>query len=327
MHKPHSLRPPSTTSKKTRTILWATGLILVATVWFCRHLARTSWTLAALRVIWRANSADFVLSSSHDAFDITFANYSRDQLSAAPYDDAVPPILHHIALGKHGDHWRGEWEETVQSCLDWHPGWESHLWTDDAASKFVAERFPDLKELWDGYRYPVERIDALRYMVLYEFGGVILDMDLKCKRALGPLRRFSFVAPEAHPTGFSIGFMMASKHNSFVGDIVRNLTVYDRQWLGLPYPTVMFSTGCHFASVIHAYQTDRTSLKILPGPMHSLNGRVSTPIFDHLGSSSWHSYDAQLIVSLGSKANLLFFICVGMALALLFRRRWIRRRL
>lgn len=73
-------------------------------------------------------------------------------------------------------------------------------------------------------------------------------MDLKCTRSLGPLRRFSFVAPAAYPTGFSIGFMMASKRNEFVGKLVRNLKMYNRRWFGLPYPTVMFSTGCHYAS-------------------------------------------------------------------------------
>jgi len=78
--------------------------------------------------------------------------------------------------------------------------------------------------------------------------GVILDMDLQCRRALGPLRRFDFVAPAAHPTGFSVGFMMASARNEFVGAMVKNLERYNRHWLGLPYPTVMFSTGCHYAS-------------------------------------------------------------------------------
>jgi inositol phosphorylceramide mannosyltransferase catalytic subunit len=73
-------------------------------------------------------------------------------------------------------------------------------------------------------------------------------MDLKCRRSLGPLRRFDFVAPAAHPTGFSVGFMMASQHNEFVGALVRNLANYNHHWLLLPYPTVMFSTGCHFAS-------------------------------------------------------------------------------
>ena len=75
-------------------------------------------------------------------------------------------------------------------------------------------------------------------------------MDLQCKRAFGPLRRFEFVAPAAHPTGFSIGFMMASKGNAYVRQLVDNLQRYNRHWLGLPYPTVMFSTGCHYASCV-----------------------------------------------------------------------------
>jgi inositol phosphorylceramide mannosyltransferase catalytic subunit len=78
--------------------------------------------------------------------------------------------------------------------------------------------------------------------------GVILDMDLRCTRSLGPLRRFSFVAPAAHPAGFSIGFMMASARHSFLGELVANLPVFNQWWFGLPYPTVMFSTGCHYAS-------------------------------------------------------------------------------
>ena len=33
--------------------------------------------------------------------------------------------------------------------------------------------------------------------------------------------------------------------------------------------------------------------------LHRLNGPVSTPLFDHLGSSSWHSFDAAMIVWFG----------------------------
>lgn len=78
--------------------------------------------------------------------------------------------------------------------------------------------------------------------------GVIMDMDLKCKRSLGPLRRFSFVAPAAHPTGFSISFIMSSKQNVLIGTIIDNLKLYNRHWFLVPYGTVMFSTGGHFAS-------------------------------------------------------------------------------
>jgi mannosyltransferase OCH1-like enzyme len=200
------------------------------------------------------------------------------------------------------------------------------LWTDENAENFVAQNFPDQLPLWKGYRYPVERVDALRYMVLYYYGGVILDMDLRCTRALGPLRRFEFVAPEAFPRGLSIGFMMSAKKTPFLRDLVHNLAVYNKQWLGLPYATVMFSTGCHYASTIHAYQANRTELKILPGPLHSLSGRVKTPLFEHLGSSSWHSYDAKLLPKVSCYVRGLFAFGMLVAVVAVVRRRRMRLR-
>ena len=73
-------------------------------------------------------------------------------------------------------------------------------------------------------------------------------MDLRCKRSLGPLRQFDFVVPSAYPTGFSISFMMSAPKSLFLKDIIRYLPVFNREWFGLPYASVMFSTGGHFAS-------------------------------------------------------------------------------
>lgn len=80
--------------------------------------------------------------------------------------------------------------------------------------------------------------------------GVVLDMDLKCNRALGPLRQFEFVSPRAHPVGISNSFIMASKNNDFIRTIIDNLERYNKHWFWLPYPTVMFSTGCHYVSYV-----------------------------------------------------------------------------
>ncbi|KAK3358001.1 glycosyltransferase family 32 protein [Lasiosphaeria hispida] len=303
-------------------------------LWCARLLLVEVWTLAALPLIWWNHADRFLISAAVDDFDITFANYSLRQVSAAPFDDRIPPVIHHVAMGAGAADHTAKWKDVRQSCIDMHPDWEAHLWTDETADKFVADYYPELYSMWKGYRYPIQRIDALRYMVLYHYGGVILDMDLQCKRALGPLRRFDFVAPAAHPTGFSVGFMMASKGNEFVGALVRNLQSYNRHWLWLPYPTVMFSTGCHYASMIHAFQRNRSELKILAGTrdnfkLHSLNGRVSTPIFDHLGSSSWHSYDAAMIVKLGKSKSWRtpVFLVAGVGIAFFIIKKTKRRRL
>ncbi|CAK7240406.1 MAG: hypothetical protein STHCBS139747_001845 [Sporothrix thermara] len=241
--------------------------------------------------------------------------------------------MHHVVLGSRPA--LPAWSESRQTCLDFHQGWETHYWTDETASAFVADKFPELKATWDSYPFLIQKVDALRYMVLYEYGGAILDMDLRCKRALGPLRRFGFVAIEAVPVGFSSGFMMAERQNPLVGAIVNSLGDYNRRWLGLPYPTVMFSTGCHFASTIHALQENRSDYKVLRGPddnrdMHKLNGAVSTPIFDHLGSSAWHSFDGRFIIMLRSALPwilpVLLLTIVGSVLIAKRRRLLVLRR-
>ncbi|KAK3899523.1 glycosyltransferase [Staphylotrichum tortipilum] len=323
---------PSRVHRTHPGVLAAALALILLGLWCARDLLYESYTLVALPFFWKRHARSFYLSAAHDGFDVTFANYSATQTSAAPFPDLVPPVLHHISLGS-GAATHSKWTEVRQSCLDAHPGWDAFLWTDETADALVAEHFPALRDMWMAYRFPIQKIDALRYMVLYHYGGVVLDMDLQCKRAFGPLRRFEFVAPAAHPTGFSIGFMMASKGNEYVGRLVDSLRRYNRHWLGLPYPTVMFSTGCHYASTIHAFHPNRTSLKILAGPrsqprMHNLNGPVSTPLFNHLGSSSWHSYDAAMIVGLGKHhgRKLPIVFGVGVAVGFLVIRRVRRRR-
>ncbi|KAM7217580.1 glycosyltransferase [Rhypophila decipiens] len=323
--------PSPARAHRAHPILFPTFLLLGAVfLWCSRSVLYDAYTLAALPLVWSHQSSSYLISAEHDGFDITFANYSKTQVSAAPFEDRVPPILHHVSLGS-GAQSHSKWMEVRQTCLDIHPGWEAMLWTDDKANAFVAEQFPELESMWQSYRYPIQKIDSLRYMILYVYGGAILDMDLQCNRALGPLRRFEFVAPAANPVGFSVGFMMASKRNEFVGEIVRNLERYNRHWLLLPYPTVMFSTGCHYASL----QPNRHELKVLAGTksdpnMHRLNGQVKTPIFDHLGSSSWHSYDAALILSLGKSGaqwKIPVLLVGGSLVTFVIMRRIRRRRL
>jgi hypothetical protein len=75
-------------------------------------------------------------------------------------------------------------------------------------------------------------------------------------------------------------------------------------------------------STIHAQQRDRAGLRILSGTrrnpnLHALNGDVETPLFHHLGASSWHSFDAFLIVSIGKAGSHLLWVFVGLGIFVL----------
>jgi len=144
-------------------------IISLFLIWCSRSLLYDALTLAALPLIWSHNSDEFLITPK-DGFDITFEYYDRHQDSAAPYENLVPPILHHIALGE-GAAAHAKWTDVRQTCLDMHKGWDAFLWTDATADSFVAEHFPDLVGMWRSYRYPIQKIDSLRYMVLYHYGG------------------------------------------------------------------------------------------------------------------------------------------------------------
>ena len=68
-----------------------------------------------------------------------------------------------------------------------HPDWDYRFWTDATARAFVAAQFPDFLPVYDGYRAPIMRVDAARYLWMLHFGGVYADLDMEPMRALDGL--------------------------------------------------------------------------------------------------------------------------------------------
>lgn len=223
--------------------------------------------------------------------------------------DLVPPILHHILLGMDRSKMPKSWQASRNSCLALHPesaNYTHYFWDDQSAEQFMRTHYSFFLRDFLDYRHNIQRADALRYFILHHYGGIFLDLDLECRRSLGPLRRFPVLNINASPVGVSNGFMMAQARHPFLEQLVKNLKYYDRSWLGIPYADIMFSTGPMFLSTEHLrFQPSQrsTQLRILGGVQHRLNGRVVTPLFRHLGASSWHQGDAKIFSKLRELVN------------------------
>ena len=59
-------------------------------------------------------------------------------------------------------------------------------------------------ETFDGYPYPIQRADAIRYFVLHHFGGIYIDLDdVRSRLTLmrnRSLTRKTGVQPQSGPT-------------------------------------------------------------------------------------------------------------------------------
>jgi len=65
--------------------------------------------------------------------------------------------------------------------------WQYLLWTDDDNRRFLALHYPWFLETYDNYDVHIKRVDAIRYFLLYYFGGVYMDMDFVCLKRLDTL--------------------------------------------------------------------------------------------------------------------------------------------
>ena len=267
-------------------------LFFISFVYIFRYNLLTLFYIIQTYLTWYEFSS---LITDKDNFDTTMASYPLNQTTAGGnYTDVIPPILHHILIGNIDMKTRPTWVAAQQACLQWHPDYEYKFWNDSSAEQLIREHYPWFLSIWKNYPYPIQRADSLRYLVLHRYGGIFLDLDLHCRRSLGPLRRFEFISPSAYPVGISNGFLMVAARHPFFQVLVEQLPLFNRNFL-LPYATVMFSTGCMYISAQYSLYPDQCHLRLLDYQQHRLSGRISTPLFHHHGSSSWHANDALFI--------------------------------
>jgi len=210
----------------------------------------------------------------------------------------MPKIIHHVRLGDLA--MRDTWIEANKSCTELNrpeDGWKYELWDTERVNAFVAEEYPEILDTFLSYGQEIQRSDSIRYLILYKYGGIYIDLDVKCNVNLDFFTTVDWISPPGIPTGLNNAFMAAKPQHPFLLQLVSNLNRYNLSWYSR-YITIMISSGCHYISTMHATYSQRSTLRVLP-KSYKLGGPSHTPIFDHLGAASWHRDDANFILHLG----------------------------
>ena len=254
------------------------------------YLVHSVWSLLTLLVVDGVDDAILKAELPAPGSDLLD---SRTQL--------VPKIIHQTYKNESIP---AVWKEAQASCLALHmekDGWEYKLWTDEMSAEFIHDEYPWFYDTFVNYPYPIQRADAIRYFVLARYGGVYIDLDDGCNRALEPLLSYPAFVRRTIPTGISNDVMGAVPQHPFFMRVIEVIQKYDRSWV-LPYITVMGSTGPLFLSVMWVHWLgsgsnvgdgmDGGRLRIIFPDEY--NGHPWSFFTHHVGNS-WHGADVQLI--------------------------------
>ncbi|KAH3884208.1 uncharacterized protein LOC127836551 [Dreissena polymorpha] len=72
----------------------------------------------------------------------------------------------------------------METFPKFNPDWTYYFWTYNTSRKLLQDRHPELLHFFDNTTELVVRADLMRYVVLYEFGGLYADLDTTCLRPL-----------------------------------------------------------------------------------------------------------------------------------------------
>lgn len=86
-------------------------------------------------------------------------------------------IIHQIWINENNLIYPEHWKIGPQKWKETHPNYKYILWDKEKSLSFVKNKFPDYYETYISLPYVIQRCDMIRYMFLYEYGGIYCDLD------------------------------------------------------------------------------------------------------------------------------------------------------
>jgi mannosyltransferase OCH1-like enzyme len=118
-------------------------------------------------------------SAPDEPTPITLSILGLSPVSASWDKDTIPKIIHQTAP-KDDSKWHHIWKECQNTWFEHFEDFEYKMWTDEDIQNLIQYRFKNFYPIWKAYPENIHRIDAVRYFILYEYGGIYVDMDYEC---------------------------------------------------------------------------------------------------------------------------------------------------
>lgn len=240
----------------------------------------------------------------------------------------VPEIIHQTYKTKNiPEHWKisqSEWKKQ-------HPSATYMFWTDEDNRNFVKCNFPDYLAVFDSFEYGIQRADAIRYMLLYKYGGIYSDLDIVPNedvfRYLKDGKIFLIKSANSHNITTNM-FMASEPGQPFWLEVLEATKCYLPFYAVGKHLKVMMSTGPLMLSSV--VEKTKSIITYLPATLFNpsnikevdsgKSAKRKDTVLRIIEGSSWHSFDSKVynfffkwwmfIVGVFSVIALILIVCM-----------------
>lgn len=197
----------------------------------------------------------------------------------------LPNIFHQIWLGKNNiptflKNYSKTWKEK-------HENWKYIFWNDVNSRLLIEKKYASILPIFDDAPYLTQKVDIVKYIVLFEFGGVYIDFDCECLSPIDNLLTHPIclgLEPREEnlhkefPFFLGSAFMAAIPNTYFFSTTIdrcqQQLELLTPKWQELSkYYYVMETTGPTLLNRVYQEFNEKESVKLLPpeqiGPFRS----------------------------------------------------------
>lgn len=222
------------------------------------------------------------------------------------------------------------WKSSPKSVKRFMPDWKYVLMTDEDNRKFVKKYFPDFLDTYDSLEYPIMKADAIRYMFLYVFGGVYMDLDIELMKPLDDLFQDNaeiYLVESGNTGSIYTNSFMASKPGCKIWlDCLKEIKKPYKYWQIGKHLKIMGSTGPLMLTRVineNKYKYDISTIPTkLVMPCSACDPKPCTKPGAYtkaLEGSSWCGWDSFLYTSCACNwGKILMFFLVIIIIIVLF---------
>jgi mannosyltransferase OCH1-like enzyme len=196
------------------------------------------------------------------------------------------------------------WKDAQQSVIEKNPNWKYTLLTDTDNDIIVKQHFLDFYRTFVSFKYPIQRADAIRYCVLYLYGGIYLDLDYVSLKSFDSLSLATEVGliKSSNVDTFTNSFLCSQPKSYFWILCIQKMTTKLPFYLNIfKHTTIMNSTGPlminNVATRNKKYITNLTNITV-PCNICNLNNNTCSDLPGYyimpIQGGSWNSVDSEI---------------------------------